>query len=175
MLFLYKSYVRSKLEYGCPVWHNTKFADIQLVESLQRTFTSKVISMQNFDYWQRLKKLKIQSLQRRRERYIIFLTWKIVNGLVTNDLGLQFQYSNRRGITAVIRPLVNSYSRVQTLHDNSFAVLASKIWNVLPAEITIITTFSCFKQAVDNFLGEIPDKPPIAGYPYVNNNSLASL
>ena len=73
MLFLYKSYVRSKLEYGCPVWHTTKITDIQLVESLQRTFTSKVIGMQNLDYWQRLKKLKIQSLQRRRERYIIFL------------------------------------------------------------------------------------------------------
>ena len=127
MLFLYKSYVRSKLEYGCPVWHNTNISDIQKVESLQRTFTSKIIGMQNLNYWQRLEKLGIQSLQRRRERYIIFFMWKIVNGLISNDLNFQFKYSDRRGIIAIIKPLVNSSSKVQTLYDNSFAVLASKI------------------------------------------------
>ena len=175
MLLLYKCYVRSKTEYGCPIWHSTKISDIQMLESVQRSFTSKVIGMQNLNYWQRLDKLGIQSLQRRRERYIIFFMWKIVNGLVSNELNSQFRYSERRGITALIRPLVSANSRVQTLYDNSFAILAAKIWNVLPAEITILTSFSCFKISVDNFLNDIPDHPPIQGYPYVRNNSLISF
>ena len=73
MLLLYKCYVRSKLEYGCPLWHSSKISDIQMIESVQRTFTSKIIGMGTLNYWQRLEKLGIQSLQRRRERFIIFL------------------------------------------------------------------------------------------------------
>ena len=41
-------------------------------------------------YWERLKSLKIQSLQRRRERYVIIHTWKILNNLTNNDIGLSF-------------------------------------------------------------------------------------
>ena len=65
MMTLYKSFVRSKIEYCCPLWHSRKIADIQMIESLQRTFTSKIVGMEGLDYWQRLKKLHLLSLQRR--------------------------------------------------------------------------------------------------------------
>ena len=90
-------------------------------------------------------------------------------------MDFHFRFSDRRGIIGIINPLVNASSKAQTIYDNSFAILALKLWNTLPAEITLIETFSNFKTAVDNYLRNIPDRPPIQGYPYVNNNSLILL
>ena len=72
MMTLYKSFIRSNLEYCCPLWHSTKIGDIQMLESVQRTFTSRIVGMERLNYWQRLKKLHLLSLQRRQERFIIF-------------------------------------------------------------------------------------------------------
>ena len=90
MLTLYKSMVRSKLEYCCPLWDPSAISDIQKLENVQRLFTSKVAGCEDLTYWERLKLLNIQSLQRRRERYIIIHIWKILNDLTNNDIGISF-------------------------------------------------------------------------------------
>ena len=46
MMQLYKTLVRIKLENCCPVWSPTKIEDIKAIESLQRTFTSKISGLQ---------------------------------------------------------------------------------------------------------------------------------
>ena len=65
MLTLYKSLVRSHLEYCCPVWHPKKISDIEEVEEVQRVFTRKILGMESLNYWDRLKRLSLMSLQRR--------------------------------------------------------------------------------------------------------------
>jgi hypothetical protein len=69
MTTLYKSLIRSLLEYCCPLWNPSKVSDMQLLEGVQRTFTSRVCGFPHLNYWERLKQLKMMSLQRRRERY----------------------------------------------------------------------------------------------------------
>ena len=85
MVTLLKSLMRSKLEYCCPLWNPTKISDIICIENVQRQFTRRISSCRDLNYCDRLKKLQIMSLQRRRERYIIVHTWKILTGEAPND------------------------------------------------------------------------------------------
>ena len=175
MLLLHKSFARSKMEYCCPLWHTRKINDIQMIETVQRTFTTRISGMEGLNYWQRLKKLNLLSLQRRRERFSIFYMWKIIYGNDLNNLNFQFRYSERRGLTVLIDPIQNSNAKAPALYDCSFAVMGPQLWNKLPANISMISCFSSFKMEVDKFLSTLPDKPPIQGYPYTNDNSIISI
>ena len=174
MVTLYKSLVRSIMEYCCPLWSPSKLGDIQALESIQRTFTSKIAGLNNIDYWQRLKKLNLMSLQRRRERYIILFIWRILNQHVSSDvISVVCQTPSRNGIKAKV-PCLSKYSlqRHQSTYDSSFAVNGPRLWNSIPSNLTLIADFNMFKCMLTKFLLTVPDKPHVRGYCYANHNSL---
>ena len=84
MLTLLKSLVIPLLEYCCQLWNSWKSKDIQAIEAIQRTFTYKITEVQHLNYWERLHELKLYSLKRRRERYIIIYIWKITQHMAPN-------------------------------------------------------------------------------------------
>ena len=55
-----------------------------MIEKTQRSFTIYIAGMQGLSYPERLSVLKLYSLQRRRERYIIIYVWKILECQVPN-------------------------------------------------------------------------------------------
>ena len=62
--------------------------------------------------------------------------------------------------------------KLLTRYEESFLIKACKLWNVLPPDLTHINVLSSFKLRLVKFLENVPDKPPLPGYPSVNNNSL---
>ena len=173
MLTLYKSMVRSLVEYCCPLWHPTKIRDIQELESVQKTFTARIAGMQDMHYWDRLIHLSLMSLQRRRERFIILHMWKILNNRTSNDLEVQFVSRPRFGNLAVIPSKFPSSSAAnQSLYDQSFAVQGPKLWNAIPYHLNVIDDLEHFKDQLTKFMLSFPDKPPIRGYSPPNSNSL---
>ena len=173
MMTLFKSLVRSKLEYCCPLWNPSKISDIQTIENLQRQFTRKIYGMSKIDYWERLKFLKLLSLQRRRERYTIIHTWKILNEKAPNNIGMNFYSSARLGIRATVPNFSHQAQKTySSAFDNSFSVKATRLWNALPKSVNSVTKLEPFKVALGEFLTQFPDRPPATGYAPPNSNSL---
>ncbi len=173
MLTLYKSMVRSLLEYCSPLWHPSKISDIQELESVQKAFSARITGMSDLHYWDRLQRLSLMSLQRRRERFILLHMWKILHHHTSNDINVQFVSRPRLGNLAVI-PSTCRYSSAanQSLYDCSFAVTGPKLWNAMPYRLNTISDQEHFKSQLTQFMLSLPDTPPIRGYTPQNSNSL---
>ena len=112
-------------------------------------------------------------VQRRRERYIIIHTFKILKGMAPNDLSLEFYTNNRLGTKLKMAPINNKVPKyASSLMDNSFRVQASRLWNHLPAKVNTAPTLDIFKATLGNYLKTFPDQPPVRGYTTPNRNSL---
>ena len=174
MKTLYKSVIRSHVEYCCPLWTGLSMHQLRDIEAIQRSFSNKILCPPSVtNYWERLQFLNLMSLQRRRERYTILHIWKITNFLVSNDLNINFYESPRFGIMAHVPPITtNSNSKAKTLYDHSFAVIGPRLWNLVPKKVKEAASLFMFKCRLDEFLKTIPDRPPVHGYVCQNNNSL---
>ena len=175
MLRLLKTYIIPRVEYSSPCWSPYLIKDITLLESVQRSYTAQIDGMDDLDYWQRLEKLKLFSLQRRRERFIIIHCHKIYSGLAPNDVGLEFKNHPRFGLLCKRQPLKSKNAKIRTIRHNFFSDVAPRLFNIIPAQVKAVTGTEKFKEALDKVLINIPDKPPIAGYPSQNHNSLTEL
>ena len=86
MLTTWKSLVLPIHDYCSQLWNPHKPGEIQTFELIQWSFLRKINDRNHMDYWDCLSKYCIYSLQRRRERYLIIYTWKILEGLVPNPV-----------------------------------------------------------------------------------------
>ena len=171
LLPLYKMLARSRLEYCSPLITTSKVEDIKLLESVQRSFTARIEEVKHLNYWERLKKLKLMSVERRRERYCIIFVYKILHELTPNDLEFEFYESTRHGIRCKIPPLVkNSSAKAQSLYDESFRVRGAKLFNIIPQFIKQKPTLNSFKSTLTKFLLTVEDHPPVPGF--ASQNSL---
>ncbi len=175
MMTLFKSLIRSRLEYGCEIWNPYLIKDINKIEQIQRSYTNKIENIKHLNYWERLSKLNIKSLQRRREKIIIIHIWKILNNIYPNSMSLQFKFHDRtKAIRVAIKRLPKLKGKSLSTYEESFQIRGGKLWNVLPPELTVIPTLNNFKFSLKRFLDKIPDKPPLPGYPHLNDNSILS-
>lgn len=171
MLMLWKSLVRPVLEYCSVLWCPIKAGQIQALDALQWSFLRKINGTKDLDYWQCLKKFKLYSLQRRRERYRIIYVWKIIEKLVPNITGTDYAVrtftSIRHGRKGILPLLRNGISeKVKTLRYATVSMHGVQLFNTMPKSIRELTdiTVDKFKRELDEFLGTVPDEPLLHGY-----------
>ena len=115
------------------------------------------------DYWQQLKYLKIYSLQRRRERYVIIYFWKTLEEMVPN-FGIKQMCNGRHGRYCLV-PHVKTTApvRVQNIRFSSLSVNGPRLFNILPHNIRNMTgcSIDSFKKALDKHLQAVPDEPRV--------------
>ena len=143
--------------------HPTKKGYICELERIQRSFTKYISGMQNLSYHQRLNALRLYSLQRRRDRYIVISMWKILENLVPNLIPKVQTYTSGRLCYTQHVPI----GHIGTICFNSFSpkffhnMESLKTFNSLPANIRNTTNCetSVFKKKVDSYLQTILDNP----------------
>ena len=165
MRHMFNTLAQPHADYCSQLWAPGEGGELEKLEGLSRTFTSKIPSVKHMNYWDRLVNLKMNSQQRRIERYKIIYTWKILENIVPN-CGLEsFGDENIRiGRKCMIRKLKGS-ERIKTMRDSSFQCAGPKLFNSLPPEIRNLTKISVddFKAKLDDFLLHIPDEPKVSG------------
>ena len=153
---------------------------MQNIENVLRNFTFKIPILRHLNYWERLRELKMNSIQRRLERYRIIYTWKIVEGLVPN-CGLKYQESETKGRKCIVPKSTCRVQSIKTIRESTFQVTGPKLFNELPRELRDMTKCGVeeFKFRLDGFLTRIPDQPrcpemtPVAMTPdSIHTNSL---
>ena len=174
---LLKTLVIPHLEYGCVIWSPTDVRHINMLENVQRRFTSRFSCFQEYsdalqtticshDYVQRLKKLKLYSMQRRRERYIILYMVKIIYELVPNP-GFVYSYNDRTLLKVTPKSASRGPSWVKKAIEASFFRQGPLLFNKLPRNMRDFhntptpdsKTLARFKSKLDRHLATIADHP----------------
>ena len=86
LVSLYKSLVRPHLEYCSPVWSPHFQKDKSLMEKVQHCFTRLFQELRSLSYNDRLKKLKLWTLEERRNRADLIELYKMSRGTASVPL-----------------------------------------------------------------------------------------
>ena len=187
MLTLWKQLIQPVMDYCSPLWIPHKQKDLDRLEAVQRSFTSKITEVKELDYYDRLNDLRLYSIQRRFERFMIINVWKILEGYTVNvneKIVVQVTMRNQARIGRMCYykvPERTGGETIKTVAFNSFTCRAPRLFNRMPLEIREIkrvpqlsTTANIlrFKSRLDKYLSCITDKPLINGYPHCGDNSL---
>ena len=184
LLKLYTTLVLSRLDYCSQLFSPFKQIEWKLLESVQRTLTSRISEVSHLNYWQRLKHLKMYSINRRHERYQIIYIYKILENLAPNLSvnKIVSKFSDRRGRLCIVPQRARSQcpKAVNNAREASLPVRGVKLFNSLPKYLRNITNISVqsFKNHLDKYLSTIPDEPTVDGYygmRAANSNSLIDV
>ena len=178
LLTILKSLVRPQTEYASQIWCPSDQRQINLIENVQRRYTKRFASFQEYDttlnmpvcrvsYPDRLRALHIFSLQRRRERYQILAIYKIVIGLTDNPGIPRLSYSPRIKLRAEPTYSRNCSSWVRKARAASLFCHGARLYNALPRHLREIEDINlpgkkhveAFKKRLDKYLQSIPDNP----------------
>ena len=185
LITLFKSLVIPVLEYCSPLWSPFDSFHVKLLERVQREYTKRISDFSTYQedlgydvcyipYQERLQKLNIFSLQRRRDRYMLIYVFKIIHGYQPNA-GFQWTFNARTGFH--LSPFGHSDTCphwVRKIRSNTIFDRGCRTFNLLPVNLRQGNVknlperkhLSSFKSALSTFLKTVPDLPDI------NDNSL---
>ena len=148
---IYKSLIRPVLEYGNVVWHPYLRKNIDKVEKIQRNFTRNIIGMKKLEYEERLRALKLPSLEYRRIRgdmiEVYKILYKMYDPITTNSL-LTIDTNTTRGHNLKLKKVSFNTEKYKHFFTNRVV----NLWNSLPEEVVYASSLNVFKNKLDSYL-----------------------
>ena len=146
---LYHSYTSLWFDPTSTIWGPHYQADIVKIDRVQRRATQLISGLKDMCYEERLKALKLPSLQYRRRRSNMIVMYKIINGIVRIDskqLLAQRTNTQTRGHDCKI--FKAHATRLCWKHN--FSQKSTNNWNSLPMEVISAPSLNAFKNQLDN-------------------------
>ena len=140
------SLIRPRLEYAATVWSPHLKKDIGKLERVQRAATKLVPELRDLPYEERLERMDLISLERRRERGDLINVFKMVNGLDRFG-GELLRLDN--GATRGHGKKLKKDRCLKDVKKYSFPQRSVDVWNGLSADVVSAKTISGFKTKVD--------------------------
>ena len=143
----------SRLDYGSQLWSPYLTKHINMIEKTQLSFTRYISGMQGMSYPKRLTDLKLYSLQRRRERYIIISVGIFFIECQVPNLSPPIRSrTSDRGRACIASHI--GVGRLGMIVYNSFRWHAIRMFNQLPlfSRNTTVCSVYSFKKKLDLYL-----------------------
>ena len=156
ILKLYKALVRPLLEYAQVVWQPRLLQDCHKIERVQRLATKLITNVRNLPYNERLRALKLPSLQHRRKRGDMIMLYQCSHNMVKCNIPL-YQFAHQR-ITRGHKYKMAIQRSEKNVRKNFFTHRAAPVWNSLPEETVNAKTVNIFKRKLDNHWTDSPEK-----------------
>ena len=145
--------MRPHLEYAVQFWSPNYIKDQNLLERVQRRTTKQIPTLRNLSYEERLKRLDMFPLYKRRVRGDLIEVFKILN---------KFDKINPEQLFAMNTATVTRGNgmklkgqRCNTIARQSyFNVRVVDTWNRLPASVVSSKTIDSFKSRLDKYFRE---------------------
>jgi hypothetical protein len=148
LVLLYKSMVRSHLEYAQTVWSPHKQFNIEMLEKVQRRATRLLSGLSKLPYSHRLQVLKLPTLKYRRIRGDMIETYKMLSGTYDQEACPTLQraiYGSTRGHSMKLFKM----HAVKNVRKDYFSVRIVDTWNSLPDYVIQSTNINMFKDRLD--------------------------
>ena len=146
---MFSTYVRPHLEYGSAVWNPHLLGDIRQVESVQRSFTRRVVQDPSIPYIERLVVLDMETLEFRRLCFDLTIVYKIIHGIagVHPEEFFDFSESTRtRGHSLKLRVMLSRLN----CRKFSFALRIVAPWNSLPESVVTAKNAKIFASRLSD-------------------------
>lgn len=150
---LFKPLVRSHLEYGNVIWGPFYKGDSQHVERIQRRATKGVPGLGALPYDERLRRLKLPSLQHRRRRGDMIMVYKIITGKVNLNRNDFFTFAPNQTNRGSHDFKLMKKKAIKDVRRNTFSTRVIDDWNNLPKSVVNAQSTDEFKQKLDNHWG----------------------
>ena len=153
---LYKALVRVHLEYASSVWAPYKKELINDLEKVQRRATKQLPGFKDKSYEDRLRTLKLPTLQYRRIRGDMLEVFKIMNNHYDKDASVHLPQPP--GVTRGHDKKLFQRRYKKDIRKYSFTNRIVTIWNSLPNDVVNAPSINSFKNRLDAFWDRQPVK-----------------
>ncbi|XP_076461748.1 uncharacterized protein LOC143294202 [Babylonia areolata] len=153
---LYKTIARPILEYAQTVWQPRHKTLCKQLEDVQRRATKLISSISELPYAERLERLGLPSLEHRRLIRDMIDTFKYVHGLHRTEKP-KLETAEEPGTRGNTKKLFPHHTHCDT-RKHFFSERVTKTWNSLPHEVVLAPSVNAFKNRLDVYWKNKPDK-----------------